>query len=83
MTAGPRANGTAVLPDGRLVTPYGRTTTVDLLPTNLVLSHDGKRLDAIIDGIDSRLHDSSHSDKTVNRFVTPPDTMDRGARSAP
>ncbi len=44
LPTGPRPNGTAVLPDGRFVTPVGTTAQVDLLPLNVVLSHDGRRL---------------------------------------
>ena len=51
-TAGPRANGTGVLPDGRFVTPVGRSTTVDDYPMNGVLSHDGKRLYVSSEGYD-------------------------------
>ena len=44
LPTGPRPNGTAVLPDGRFVTPAGDTAEVGLLPLNAVLSHDGERL---------------------------------------
>ena len=70
MAAGPRSNHTAVLPDGRLVTPVGKTITVDLLPLAAVMSHDGKRLYVSSEGGD----DSPTHDKTYNRFISVVDT---------
>lgn len=52
LPAGPRSNGTAVLPDGRLLTPVGRQTQVELQPLNGVLSADGRRLYVSSEGID-------------------------------
>jgi YVTN family beta-propeller protein len=72
LAAGPRPNGTAVLPDGRLVTPVGDVRTVDLLPLNLVPSHDGGRLYVTSEGGD----DQPDHDHVSNRFVT---VMDAGS----
>ena len=52
LPAGPRPNGTAVLPDGRLLTPVGQQTQVELQPLNGVLSADGRRLYVSSEGID-------------------------------
>ncbi len=68
--AGPRANGTAVLPDGRVVTPVGRTIGVDLLPLAAVLSHDGRRLYVSSEGGD----DEPTHDDIYNRFISVVDT---------
>ena len=70
LPTGPRANGTAVLPSGRFVTPAGRTTTVDLQPTHLVLSGDGKRLYVSDEGLDAVPSVSAYDDSTFDRFVT-------------
>lgn len=69
-SAGPRANGTAVLPDGRVVTPVGRTIGVDLLPLAAVLSHDGRRLYVSSEGGD----DEPTHDDVYNRFISVVDT---------
>jgi YVTN family beta-propeller protein len=71
LPSGPRANGTAVLPDGRVVTPVGRTLTVDLLPLNTVLSHDGQRLFVSSEGGDDS---PSTKENVYNRFLTVIDT---------
>ncbi len=39
--SGPRADGSGVLPNGRIVTPTGRTATVETLPLNLRVGHTG------------------------------------------
>jgi YVTN family beta-propeller protein len=70
LATGPRDNGTAVLPDGRLVTPVGKTVPVDLLPLNTVLSHDGKRLYVSSEGGD----DEPTHDSIYNRFISVVDT---------
>jgi len=70
LASGPRDNGTAVLPDGRLVTPVGRTIPVDLLPLNAVLSHDGQRLYVSSEGGD----DAPDNDPIYNRFISVVDT---------
>ena len=70
MSAGPRTNHTAVLPDGRIVTPVGTTINVDLLPLAAVLSHDGKRLYVSSEGGD----DSPKHDPVYNRFISVVDT---------
>lgn len=70
LATGPRANGTAVLPDGRIVTPIGRTVPVDLLPLNAVLSHDGRRLYVTSEGGD----DEPTHDEAYNRFISVVDT---------
>jgi len=69
MTSGPRLNGTAVLPDGRLLTPAGRSVAVQLQPFNSVLSHDGRRLYVSSEGRD----DDQAAGPTV-RYVTVLDT---------
>lgn len=69
LPAGPRPNGTAVLPDGRLITPVGRQIKVELQPLNGVLSADGRRLYVSSEGIDD--------DPSVggnHRFITVIDT---------
>ncbi|MEY2419576.1 MAG: hypothetical protein QOG90_2256 [Actinomycetota bacterium] len=70
LPTGPRDNDTAVLPDGRLVTPVGKTVPVDLLPLNAVLSHDGKRLYVSSEGGD----DEPKHDPIYNRFISVVDT---------
>ncbi|MEY2588164.1 MAG: hypothetical protein QOJ67_148 [Acidimicrobiaceae bacterium] len=70
LATGPRANGTAVLPDGRVVTPAGTTIPVDLLPLNAVLSHDGRRLYVSSEGGD----DAPTHDAVYNRFISVVDT---------
>src|SRR5438132_6549119 len=67
MPVGPRDNGTAVLPDGRFVTPVGKTTPVGLLPLNLVVSHDGKRVYVSSEGGDDQPTAKEH---VYNRFIT-------------
>ena len=67
LPVGPRANGTAVLPDGRFVTPVGKTTPVGLLPLNLVVSHDGKRVYVSSEGGDDQPTAKEH---VYNRFIT-------------
>ena len=52
MYAGPRGNGTGVLPDGRIVTPVGRQVEVGLQPINSLLTRDGKRLVTVDSGFD-------------------------------
>lgn len=52
MPAGPRANGTGVLPDGRIVTPVGKQVKVGLQPINVLLTRDGKRLVVVDAGFD-------------------------------
>lgn len=74
LPTGPRPNGTAVLPSGRFVTPFGRTTTVDLLPTRLVVSHDGQRLYASSEGMDSEPSPSAYTDSDFDRYVSVLDT---------
>ena len=70
LTTGPRDNGTAVLPDGRVVRPVGKTVDVDLLPLNAVLSHDGRRLYVTSEGGD----DEPTHDDVYNRFISVVDT---------
>jgi YVTN family beta-propeller protein len=71
LATGPRANGTAVLPDGRVVTPVGRTIEVELLPLNTVLSHDGKRLYVSSEGGDGA---PGGDEDVYNRFISVVDT---------
>jgi YVTN family beta-propeller protein len=71
LASGPRANGTAVLPDGRVVTPAGRTIPIELLPLNTVLSHDGKRLYVSSEGGDA---DPKADEDVYNRFISVVDT---------
>jgi DNA-binding beta-propeller fold protein YncE len=52
MVAGPRGNGTGVLPDGRIVTPAGKQVKVGLQPINVLLTRDGKRLVVVDAGFD-------------------------------
>lgn len=69
LATGPRANGTAVLPSGRFVTPVGTTIPVDLLPLNAFLSRDGKRLYVSSEG-----GDDDPREEGYNRFLTVIDT---------
>jgi YVTN family beta-propeller protein len=76
LPAGPRANGTGVLPDGRFVTPVGRQLKVELQPLDGVLSADGRRLYVSSEGIDDDATDVNvpggpGDDK---RFITVVDT---------
>jgi YVTN family beta-propeller protein len=66
------ADGTAVLPDGRLSTPAGRTIPVDLVPLNVVLSHDGRRLYVSDEGEDNV--PKGAADDHYDRFVSVVDT---------
>ena len=72
LTAGPRSNGTGVLPDGRYVTPVGRSIQVQLEPQNGVLSADGKRLYVSSEGVDDNPPtDSNDHDNTAHaRFIS-------------
>ena len=80
LPTGPRPNGTAVLPDGRFVTPVGRTMTVDLLPLNAVLSHDGQRLFVSSEGGDDSPSTKEH---VYNRFLTVIDTATMATTRVP
>ncbi|HZN13099.1 MAG TPA: beta-propeller fold lactonase family protein [Acidimicrobiales bacterium] len=71
LVTGPRDNGTAVLPDGRVVTPVGKTILVDLLPLNAVLSHDGRRLYVTSEGGDD---EPSKAKPGYDRVITVVDT---------
>ena len=71
MAAGPRANGTGVLPDGRIVTPVGDVAGVGLLPLNAVLSHDGARLYVSSEGGDD---EPTAEEDTYDRAITVVDT---------
>jgi YVTN family beta-propeller protein len=66
------ADGTAVLPDGRFVTPAGRTIPVDLVPLNVMLSHDGRRLYVSDEGEDNV--PKGAGDDHYDRFVSVVDT---------
>lgn len=75
LPSGPRANGTAVLPDGRFVTPVGRSVQTELEPQNGVLSHDGRRLYVSSEGVDARPPASRDHDNTKHaRFFSIIDT---------
>ena len=75
LAAGPRNNGTGVLPDGRLVTPAGRAVKVDLEPLNSFLSRDGRRLYVSSEGIDDAPPAVTDHDHTPHaRFITVIDT---------
>lgn len=54
LPSGPRKNGTAILPDGRFVTPVGRSVKVPLEPMSSFLSHDGRRLYVSSEGQDDK-----------------------------
>jgi len=76
LPAGPRPNGTAVLPDGRFVTPVGHQLKVELQPLDGVLSADSRRLYVSSEGIDDDATDVNvpggpGDDK---RFITVVDT---------
>ncbi len=76
LPAGPRSNGTGVLPDGRFVTPVGRQLKVELQPLDGILSADGRRLYVSSEGIDDDATDVNvpggpGDDK---RFITVVDT---------
>ena len=66
------ADGTAVLPDGRFVTPAGRTIRVDLIPLNAVVSHDRRRLYVSDEGEDNLPGGAGDGD--YNRFISVVDT---------
>lgn len=75
LPSGPRTNGTAVLPDGRFLTPVGRSVTTELQPQNGVLSHDGRRLYVSSEGVDARPPASRNHDVTRHaRFLSVIDT---------
>ncbi len=75
LASGPRGNGTAVLPDGRFVTPVGHSVGTELEPQNGVLSHDGKRLYVSSEGVDADPPASPNHDNTRHaRYVTIMDT---------
>lgn len=75
LPSGPRANGTAVLPDGRFLTPVGRSVRTQLEPQNGVLSHDGRRLYVSSEGIDDSPPRNSNHDVTKHaRFFSVIDT---------
>ena len=75
LPSGPRNNGTAVLPDGRFVTPVGRSVQTELEPQNGVLSHDGRRLYVSSEGVDARPPNSRDHDNTRHaRFFSVIDT---------
>lgn len=74
LAAGPRANGTGVLPDGRFVTPAGRTIRVELQPLNAVLSRDGRRLYVTSEGYDDAPSTTEHDNAIKRRFLTVIDT---------
>ena len=78
LAAGPRPNGTGVLPDGRYVTPVGRSQRVDLQPLNAVLSRDGRRLYVTSEGFnDTPTTATEHDNGTKTRFLTVIDTKTR------
>ena len=60
LPSGPRKNGTAILPDGRFVTPVGRSVKVSLEPMNSFLSRDGRRLYVSSEGQDDKPLTSEH-----------------------
>jgi YVTN family beta-propeller protein len=73
--AGPRRNGTGVLPDGRFVTPVGRSKTVELQPLNSTVSHDGRRLYVTSEGYnDAPTPAVEHDNAPKRRFLTVLDT---------
>jgi YVTN family beta-propeller protein len=71
LVSGPRANGTGVLPDGRVVTPVGDVAGVGLLPLNAVLSHDGSRLYVSSEGGDN---EPTADEDDYDRAITVVDT---------
>jgi YVTN family beta-propeller protein len=76
LPAGPRAHGTAVLPDGRFVTPVGRSVRVDLQPLNSWLSRDGRRLYVTSEGYDDNPNPNiEHDNAPKERFLTVIDTV--------
>jgi len=75
LAAGPRTNGTGVLPDGRFVTPVGTNTEVDLQPLNAVLSADGRRLYVTSEGYDDDTEvTTEHDNAPKTRYLTVLDT---------
>jgi len=76
LAAGPRSNGTGVLPDGRFVTPVGRQLKVELQPLDGVLSADGRRLYVSSEGIDDDATDVNvpGGPGDAKRFITVIDT---------
>ncbi len=75
LPSGPRSNGTAVLPDGRYVTPVGRSVAVDLEPQNATLSHDGTHLYVSSEGVDDSPPGGTNHDATAHaRFISVIDT---------
>jgi YVTN family beta-propeller protein len=78
LAAGPRPNGTGVLPDGRFVTPVGRNLRVDLQPLNSTLSRDGRRLYVTSEGYDDNPTPKvPHDNAPKQRFLTVVDTLTR------
>jgi len=76
LAAGPRPNGTGVLPDGRFVTPVGHQLKVELQPLDGVLSADGRRLYVSSEGIDDDATDVNvpGGPGDQKRFITVVDT---------
>jgi len=75
LASGPRSNGTAVLPDGRFLTPVGRSVGTQLEPQSGVLSHDGRRLYLSSEGVDDAPPNSRNHDLTRHaRFFSVVDT---------
>jgi len=66
--AGPLADGSGVLPNGRRVEPTGVQVPTETLPLNMVLTNDGSRLVVTNDG---------HSDETGQQYVQVIDTATR------
>ena len=77
LAAGPRSNGTGVLPDGRFVTPVGHSTKVDLQPLNALLSRDGRRFYVTSEGYDDAPAAVEHDNAPKRRFLTVIDTTTR------
>jgi len=76
LPSGPRSNGTGVLPDGRFVTPVGRSVQVDLEPQHSELSHDGRRLYVSSEGVDDDPPTTTDHDHTRHaRYFSVLDTV--------
>ena len=74
LPAGPRSNGTAVLPDGRILTPAGKEIPVELQPLDEVMSHDGRRLYVSSEGFDDDPTTTSFGNGTNKRYIDVIDT---------
>ena len=67
------SEGTAVLPDGRFVTPAGHTVRTDLMPLNLAWSHDHRHLFLSSEGVNDNLADNKARERYLS--IVDPTTL--------